>query len=128
MHSVCEPAVYHNLAGVDGHPIKVWGSVTVPITVAGRNFEQKLIIVDHITAEGILGVDFLEKNNRVVDLAKRQITVEKYEAIPLVSTVPKCITANNVTMMEMFTIPAESEIQMMVQLSSGSGTWLIEGN
>ena len=67
-----EPTVYHNLVGVNGHSIRVRGSVTVPITIMGRSFQQQFIIADHITAEGILGVDFMERNNCVVDLAKRQ--------------------------------------------------------
>jgi len=58
-----EPAVYQNLVGVDGHPIKVRGSVTVPIVIAGRNFQQEFIIADHSTTEGILGVYRLHGEN-----------------------------------------------------------------
>ena len=126
-----EPGVYQNLVGVDGHPIRVRGSVTVPVSIAGRSFQQQFIIADHITAEGILGVDFMERNNCVVDLAKRQMTVEKCIAIPLASNAP-CYnmnaTASNVFIKETCTIPPESEVEVMVQISSGSGTYLVEGN
>jgi len=73
----------------------------------------------------------MEKINCVVDLAKQQITIEKYEAVLLIPTDPtgnKCVTANDVTVMKTFTIPAKSEIEMMAQVSAGSGMWLIEGN
>ena len=73
----------------------------------------------------------MERNNRVVDPAKRQMTVEKCIAIPLASNA-LCYnmnaTANNVFIKEMCTIPLESEVEMMVQISSGSGTYLVEGN
>ena len=117
--------------GVNGHSIRVRGSVTVPITIMGRSFQQQFIIADHITAEGILGVDFMERNNCVVDLSERQITVENCMVIPLASNVP-CdhthVMTNHVTIKETVTIPAESELEMMVQLPSSCGTWLMEGN
>ena len=126
-----ESAVYHNLVGVDGHPIRVRGSVAVLITVEGRSFQQQFFIADHITAEGILGVDFMERNRCVVDLVKRQITLENYMAIPLASNMPCDSThmmANDVTIKKTVTIPAESKLEMTVQLPSRSGTWLMEGN
>ena len=73
----------------------------------------------------------MERNNCVVDLAKRQITVENCMVIPLASNVP-CdrthVMTNHVTIKETVTIPAESELEMMVQLRSSCGTWLMEGN
>ena len=51
--------------------------------------------------------------------------------MPLVSTAPRnnqCMTADNVIMVETLTVPSGSEVETMVQLSSGSGTWLVEGN
>ena len=126
-----EPGMYQNLVGVDGHPIRVRGSVTIPVSIAGRSFQQQFIIADHITAEGILGIDFMERNNCVVDLAKRQMTVEKCITVPLASNAPCCnmnAMVNNVVIKETTIIPAESEVEMMVQLSSGSGTYLMEGN
>ena len=124
-----EPAVYHNLVGVDGHSIRVRGSVVVPITVEGRSFQQQFIIADHITAEGILGVDFMERNRCVVDLAKRQITPENCMAIPRACDSTHMMV-NDVTIKKTVTIPAESELELMVRLpsKSGSGTWLMEGN
>ena len=51
--------------------------------------------------------------------------------IPLASNVP-CdhthVMTNHVTIKETVTIPAESELEMMVQLPSSCGTWLMEGN
>ena len=73
----------------------------------------------------------MERNNCVVDLAKRQMTVEKCITVPLASNTPCCnmnAMVNNVVIKETTTIPAESEVEMMVQLSSGSGTYLMEGN
>ena len=54
-------AEFHNLVGVDSHPIKVRGSASLPMLVAETEFLQKFIIADGITTEGILGMDFMEE-------------------------------------------------------------------
>ena len=73
-----EPTVYHNLVGVDGHPIKVRGSVTLPVVIAGKTFQQEFIIAECITAESILGVDFMQENNCVVDQKTNQCREVQY--------------------------------------------------
>ena len=56
-----EVTEFHNLVGVDGHPIKVHGSASLPMVAAETGFLQKFIIADSITTEGILGMDFMEE-------------------------------------------------------------------
>ena len=51
--------VAHWLVGVDGILIKVRGSISVKISLEGLVISQKFVIVDGITAEAILGMDFL---------------------------------------------------------------------
>ena len=71
-----EATKYHNIVGVDGHPINVRGSATVSVNISNRTYHQKFIIADNITAEGILGMDFMEANKCVLDISKRQLIVE----------------------------------------------------
>ena len=68
-HVSIEAADYHNLVGVDGHPIQVRGSVCLPVTIGETRFQQKFVIADGITTEGILGIDFIEVNKCVVYIA-----------------------------------------------------------
>ena len=58
------------LVGVDGIPIKVCGTASVNVTVESHTLSHQFIVADHITAEAILGMDFLEKNECILDLYK----------------------------------------------------------
>lgn len=49
----------HRLVGVDGIPIRVRGSAWIQFSIGGMEFDHEFIIADHITAEAILGLDFL---------------------------------------------------------------------
>ena len=123
-----EPGVCQNLVGVDGHAIQVRGSVKIPVTISDRIFEQTFIIADGITAEGILGMDFLEDNKCVFDVAKRQITFKQLEPLSLVPPAPAVtVTVSNVALEKTITIPASCEIEVMARLYSGGGPWLVEG-
>ena len=59
---VLNPIVTRRLVGVDGVPIKVEGTVSVPITISGVTLPHTFIVAEQITAEAILGLDFLEAN------------------------------------------------------------------
>ena len=122
-----EPGVRQNLVGVDGHAIQVRGSVKIPVTISDRIFEQTFIIADGITAEGILGMDFLE-DKCVFDVAKRQITFKQLEPLSLVPPAPAVtVTVSNVALEKTITIPASCEIEVMARLYSEGGPWLVEG-
>ena len=54
--------VTHRLVGVDGVPIKVEGIVSAPITIGEVTLQHDFIVAEQITAEAILGLDFLEAN------------------------------------------------------------------
>ena len=72
-----EPITAHRLIGVDSIPIKVQGSATISFTIAGVKFQYKFIIADRITADAILGVDFLEANKCILNLAKGELSVNQ---------------------------------------------------
>ena len=62
--SACDYQGACRLVGVDGIPIKVHGAASVDM-VKGHTLSHQFIIADHITAEGILGMDFLEQNKYI---------------------------------------------------------------
>ena len=66
----------HRLVGVDGIPISVRGSTLIQFLIGGMEFEHEFIIADHITAEAILGLDFLESNKCVLDLSKEKLSIQ----------------------------------------------------
>ena len=104
------------------------GSATVSITIANKTYHQKFIIADNITAEGILGMDFMEANKCVLDIAKRQLILEQLEPLALVpSNLSHSSTVSHVIMSRTVTIPGASEIEIMARLPVKEGSWLIEG-
>ena len=54
------PVVSQRIVGVDGIPIKIEGSVSVPVTIGNATFNHDFIVANEITTEAILGLDFLE--------------------------------------------------------------------
>ena len=103
------PMVTHRLVGVDGVPIKVEGMVSAPITTGEVTLQHDFIVAEQITAEAILGLDFLETNKCILDLAggEMQITDKTVPLIPQPSN--KEVQCARITVTENWTIPPRSE-------------------
>ena len=121
--------VTYRLVWVDGIPIKVRGTVSVEVCLEGLVFNQKFVIADGITAEAILGMDFLEVNRCVLDLGRGELVAKDKGMIPLrphSSTKSSCL---KVTLVETIAIPAASEIEVKARVCAPSDEhiWMIEG-
>lgn len=91
----------------------------VQLVMAEQQLEQKLIIADSLTSQGILGLDFLESNQCVLDLAQGRLLIHG-EGIPLVSqslreSVATCSQVE-VTAKETLVIGAASEMGRCLSL------------
>ena len=77
-NATVEAVEYHNLVEVDGHPIHIRGSVSncLPVIITETKFQQKFGIADGIITEGILGMDFMEVNKRVVGTSGKRISLK----------------------------------------------------
>ena len=125
-----EAKVVHNLVSVDGNPIKVHGSAVIPFTIAGLSFQQEFIIAEQITAHAILGLNFLESNKCVLNLASKEISVGHRGVLSL--TTNSFHTAQSqvkVTVVKTLEILATSELEIMsrIHTDTAGGTWLVEG-
>ena len=124
---LCELATSHRLVGVDGAPLNILGSAVAPITISGITYKHKFVIAERITADAILGLDFLEANQCVLNLAEGKIIIAN-RSIPLLpnsSTTKIC--CSKITLTETLTIPPRSEMEITGQIHSNTeGTWLIE--
>ena len=63
------------LVSVDGSPVSVLGSCQVRISIGGSTFCHTAVVVDTLTSEGILGVDFLQGNKCLVDLCENTLKI-----------------------------------------------------
>ena len=57
------------LTGVEGSLLKVHGCYPICFRLSGEEFQWTMLIVDDLTTEGILGLDFLEANSCSVNMA-----------------------------------------------------------
>ena len=106
--------------------IKVHGATSVNITVEGHTFSHQFIFADRITAEAILGMDFPERNECILDLCKRRLTMKDLGAVQLQPhSLKKLGTPVKINLVG---IPATAEIEVMARLHSEGDThvWMIE--
>ena len=125
-----------NFVGVDGNRLNVQGSCQVPIVIRGKTFAIEVYVIDDITAEAILGLNFLEKNNACIDTAAGRLTIPGAEVVaelkkergaslpheyPAIQQIDLC--AQNT-----LTVPRWSEVEIETSPAQElpEGTWLVE--
>ena len=83
-------------------------------SLEGLVFNQKFVIADGITAEAILGMDFLEANRCtcVLDLCRGELVAKDVGMIPLQPHSSSKSSYLKVTLVETMTIPAASEMEV----------------
>jgi len=116
------------LVGVDGAPLHIRGSVIVELEISAKTFKQEVIIVDALTSEGILGLNFLEANNCVLDLGRGELCSGQTR-IPLSAKELQMNSIRHVEVLipETLTIAAMSEIEIMGRVPQNcEGAWMVE--
>ena len=80
----------------DGNPVKAWGSRILPLQFGNRRFQFSCLhaAVDH----PILGADFLDEFDILVDPAKRQV-LQRSDFTPLA---PPVISTTDTTIASVF--------------------------
>ena len=109
-----------HLVGVEGSTVPVCGVTTLDFHLADQAFSVDLVyvVVDSLKVESILGLDFLEKHDGIIDLSKMVLQLEGV-SIQLQhladSSNSSDMLANevSVSLIETVKIPAYSEIQTM---------------
>ena len=66
-HSQITAAGLRTTVGADGLPLEVVGQVTVPVSLGDFQTSQEFTVVKSLTANCILGADFLVKHSAVID-------------------------------------------------------------
>ena len=117
----------HRLVGVDGVPLYALGSAIIPITISGITLKHKFVIAEQITADAILGLDFLEAIKCVLNLAKGEIVIAN-RTVPLLAKFHNTqVFCSKITLVDNVNIPPRSEMENTGWIhSTTNGTWLIE--
>jgi len=116
------------LVGVDGAPLQIQGSVTVDLEISGKIFKQELIVVNALTSEGILGLNFLEANSCVLDLARGELLSGGTRiALSARQLQENSMGHVEVVLPETLTIAATSEMEVMGKMPENcEGIWMVE--
>ena len=123
-----------HLVGVEGSTVPVCGVTTLDFHLADQAFSADLVVVDSLKVESILGLDFLEKHEGIIDLCKMVLQLEGV-SVQLQHHADNSNSSDmlanevSVSLIETVKIPAYSEIQTMAYISSTlKGVWLVEGS
>ena len=120
------------LTGVEGSPLTVFGCSPIWIRLNGEVFQWTMLIVDHLTTEGILGLDFLEANSCAVNMANRCIHFpDRKLSFPLYaisSTANQSVLPIRVVLPETIQIPAMSQLEIIgvPQEPVIGGSWIFD--
>ncbi len=63
------------LVGVGGYPLTIHGSAMVDLRVSGQSMSTEVVVVSPLTAEAILGLDFLREHRAHIDLSQQQVSL-----------------------------------------------------
>lgn len=121
------------LAGEEGTPIQVCGIVQVQLSLKGKPFQLQVVVVEGLTTDVILGLDFLEGNRCTIDLGRRALQYgdtdpsAPMERPSIISTAT--VRTVGVTLAKTLKVPAYSEMEVMANLEQPNtpGQWVLEG-
>ena len=118
--TVLNPWGGNKLVGVNGTSLHIHGSANVTISVLNKTFACAMVIVDDITVDAILGLDFLEANQCSLDVGERLLHFGSCKCpIPVTDKCDKH-TVVNVVMAETRTIPPYSELEVLAVIPNTS--------
>ena len=118
------------LVGVEGTPLHVCGIAQVQISLGGRCFQSQVVIVSGLTADAILGLDFLEANGCTINLGKKTLHFQDCNlSLSLDTSIQSSPTTVRVAVVSTLQVPAYSEMEVMAKVEKPSvpGLWAVEG-
>ena len=111
--SVLHPWTGSVLIGVGGQHLQIQRTAEIQVQVAGQSFPIRMLIVDNLSTEAILGLDFMEANQCSLAVGERLLHFPSCKY-------PISVTGNchnppvaNVVMEETRIIPPYSELEVM---------------
>ncbi len=115
-----------NLIGINGSPLKVLGQMETDVSLSKVTCHTKFIIVENMSIEGILGIDFLTQNACNIDICNHRLYFSQERIyIPLLGlSCPKLV----VRLVNTVQIPGrtEKEVLATTDMETVGKTWLLE--
>ena len=128
--AVLEPWNGQRLVGVEGTPLQVCGTVQVELRLGEETFQPRVVVVDGLTADVILGLDFLEAHSCTVDIRKKTLHFTNRGTSVIPHGTQGTTTTIGVTIGETLQVPAYIVMEVMANLVQPEvpGTWIMEGD
>ena len=125
-----DPWTGQRLVGVEGTPLQVCGTVQVRLRLGEETFQMRVVVVDGLTVDVILGLDFLEAHSCTVDIGKKTLHFTNRGTSVTLHGSRGTTATIGVTMGETLQVPAYSEMEVMANLvqPEASGMWIMEGD
>ena len=122
-----------DLVGANGTPITVCGTAAVVFKIGSFSFSMEEVVSDVLTADAILGLDFLEEHKCTIAAGRKLFTLRDGEvSVPLDSSNKKHdqITTEVIHLSQTVSIPALGEVEVMAhcKTSVSGGSWLVENS
>ena len=128
--SKLEPWIGPPLVSAGGTPLTVHGHACMTLQLGGRDFLTDMVVVSPLTSEAILGVDFLQAQQALIDLAQGTMKLQwtGWDILlsappvsqPFLDTQPICMTSTvKVPPRTVMAVPAQFETPVQ-------GVWLVE--
>ena len=119
--------------GVEGTLLSVQGEANAEVLLGGETFRVSVIVVDQLSADAILGLDFLKDHQCTINIASRELFVNGGELkLPLVSDARRCfpefpLEPVPVSCVGTVQVPPFSEMELDVKTPVlVGGTWMLE--
>lgn len=118
------------LVGAGGTALKILGCTELGLTISEKIFTADVVVVESLMAEGILGMDFLERHQCSIDLNKKVLTLADGKFHTPLLPKPGCAKEQgNVFASDTFIVPPFSEMEVNAVTTQGiadGGVWLAE--
>ncbi|KAL5486484.1 hypothetical protein EMCRGX_G018971 [Ephydatia muelleri] len=121
------------LVGVNGTPLLVKGLTRAQVCIEGFEFVGNFVVSGELVVDAILGLDFLQQHNCVIDVGKKLLKFPSVDLSVGLQDAGRCKQVTQfvgVVTMHEITVPAVSEMEIIVKplCNVGSGIWMIENN
>ena len=108
-----------SLVGVEGSAIQIEGVATLNLCFSGVMVKGEFIVAKSLNTEAILGLDFLEQNQCVINTKQKVLHISG-RALPLTSGQgsPRSPVESNAVLCERLLLPPLSEIEVLAKLQA----------
>ena len=104
------------LCAANGQLLNTCGTYTVQFTINNRTFSHKLLFIDGLQVDCIIGMDLMAKANISIDARRRKLVMRSPISSPILLSSPKRIL-----------LPAHSETLVNLPISHSFSRGLVEG-